>query len=124
MTFARAAGAEKQRILPLGDEGAGGQVEDQTAIDLRIEIEIEIVEGLLRVAEGGLLAPPLQEALAATGDSSETRHEIRSMGAMASAWAWRRRVSSTAAMPPSRNWRKARCNSIRFILVPPGFGFG
>src|ERR1017187_7619828 len=33
--------------------------------------------------------------------SSPTRHEIRSMGAMASAWACRSRVSSTTAMPPA-----------------------
>ena len=34
---------------------------------------------------------------------------------MGSACAWRSRVSSTAAMPPSRSWRKARSNSIRFM---------
>jgi hypothetical protein len=28
MTFASAAGAEKQRILPLSDKGAGGQIEN------------------------------------------------------------------------------------------------
>jgi site-specific recombinase XerC len=44
MTFARAAGAEKQSIFPLGDEGARGQIEDQTAVDLGIEGEIEIVQ--------------------------------------------------------------------------------
>src|SRR5713226_4968478 len=47
--------------------------------------------------------------------SSEIRQEIRSMGAIASAWACRKRVSSTAAMPPSRNCRKARLISIRFL---------
>src|SRR6266853_3898094 len=49
--------------------------------------------------------------------SSETRHEIRSMGAIASAWAWRNRVSSTAAMPPSRSWRSARSSSMRFMVI-------
>ena len=43
------------------------------------------------------------------------------MGAMASAWAWRRRVSSTAAMPPSRSCLRARSSSIRFILYLLGF---
>src|ERR1039457_626752 len=51
--------------------------------------------------------------------SSPTRHEIRSMGAMASAWACRSRVSSTTAMPPSRSCRNARSNSIRFMLRSP-----
>ena len=78
MTFARAAGAEKQSIFPLGDEGARGQVEDQTAIHLGIESEIEIVQRLLRVAEGGLLAPPLQQPLAATHEliGDQTRNQI------------------------------------------------
>src|SRR5260370_14579221 len=49
--------------------------------------------------------------------SSETRHEIRSMGAIASAWAWRNRVSSTAAMPPSRSWRSARSSSMKFMVI-------
>src|SRR6202051_4269793 len=55
--------------------------------------------------------------------SSATRHEIRSMGAMASACAWCSRVSSTAAMPPSRSCRNARFNSIRFMLALLGFVF-
>src|SRR5215472_16646163 len=78
MTLARAAGAEKESIFPLGNEGARGQVEDQTAVDLGIEGEIEIVQRLLRVAEGGLLAPPLQQALAATGEliGDQTRDQI------------------------------------------------
>src|SRR5208282_4909490 len=55
--------------------------------------------------------------------SSEIRQEIRSMGAMASAWACSKRVSSTAAMPPSRNCRKARLISIRFMGWLRGFLF-
>src|SRR5664279_2467112 len=49
--------------------------------------------------------------------SSLTRHEIRSMGAIASVCAWRSLVSSTPAMPPSRSCRNARSNSIRFMLA-------
>src|SRR5271170_8506249 len=49
--------------------------------------------------------------------SSETRHEIRSMGAIASTWAWCNRVSSTAAMPPSRSWWSARPSSMRFMVI-------
>ena len=45
----------------------GGQVEDQTAIHLRVEGEVEVVQRLLRVAEGGLFAPPLQQPIAAPG---------------------------------------------------------
>ena len=38
--------------------------------------------------------------------SSDTRQERKSMGAIGSAWACCRRVSSTAAMPPRRSCRK------------------
>src|SRR5580704_17608056 len=65
MAFAGAAGAEKQRVFALPDEGAGGQIEDQAAIHLRVETEVEIIKSSLRVAEGGLLAPPLQQTIAA-----------------------------------------------------------
>src|SRR5579885_293648 len=51
-----------------GDEGASGEVEDQAAIHFLVEVEVEVVEGLLGVAELGLLFPPLQQALAATGE--------------------------------------------------------
>jgi hypothetical protein len=47
MTLARAARAEKERVLPPADERAGGQVEDETAVDLRVEGEVEVVESLV-----------------------------------------------------------------------------
>jgi hypothetical protein len=68
MTFARTAGAEKQCILAPGDESPGGQVEYQTAVDLGIESEIEIVEGLLRVAKSGLFSASFEKSLAATSE--------------------------------------------------------
>src|ERR1700675_898625 len=49
--------------------------------------------------------------------SSETRQAIRSIGAIGSAWAWRSRVSSTVAMPPSRSCRSACCSSMTFIFL-------
>jgi hypothetical protein len=106
MTLARAAGPEEQRVFALADEAAGGQIEDQTAIHLRIEGEVEVVERSVGVAKAGLLAAAFQQAVAAPRQFIATRHEIRSIGAMGSACAWRKRVSSTAAMPPSRSCRK------------------
>ena len=50
------------------DEGSGGQVEDQTAIHLLVEVEVEVVEGPLRVAKLGLLGPALQQTIAATSE--------------------------------------------------------
>jgi len=53
-------------------------------------------------------------------NSSETSVASRSIGAMGSACACCRRVSSTAAIPPRRSWRRLRCSSLRFILGSPG----
>jgi hypothetical protein len=39
----RSAGSEKQCVLAFVDEGAGGEVEDQTPIHLGIEGEVEVV---------------------------------------------------------------------------------
>ena len=82
--LARAAGAEKQRIFPLGKERARGQVKDQAAIHLRIEGEVEVVQRLVHVAERGLFAPPVEQSFAApgqlvgdqTGDQIDRRHRF------------------------------------------------
>ena len=50
------------------DEGAGGQVEDQTAIHLLVEVEVEVIEVLLRIAKLGLLGSSLQQAITATSE--------------------------------------------------------
>jgi hypothetical protein len=68
VTFAGARRTEKQGVFVTGDEGAGRQIEDQAAIHLLIEGEVEVVEGLLGVAELRLLCPSLQQALAAPGE--------------------------------------------------------
>jgi hypothetical protein len=71
-------GPEKQCIFALADEGAGGQIEDQTTIHFRIESEVEVVQRSVRVAEGGLLAPSFQQAIAALGQfvADQARDQI------------------------------------------------
>jgi hypothetical protein len=120
MTLARAGRAQKQSVLMAANEGTPEQLEDQTAIHLGIEGEIEVVQGLERIAKGGLLAPAFEQPVGApaefighqTGDQVPgapwTRPEPE-----------RRRVSSTAAIPPRRNCLGARFNSTRFILSSP-----
>ena len=66
MTLPAAGWTEKQSVFMAGDEGAGGQIEDQTAIHLLVEIEVEVVEGPLWIAKLGLLAPSFQQSVAAT----------------------------------------------------------
>ena len=46
MAFAASAWAQEQRIVALGKEATGGEIEDQAAVHLGIEGEIEVVERL------------------------------------------------------------------------------
>src|SRR5271170_8105739 len=67
VALAGTAGAEEQRVFALSDEGAGGQIEDQAAIHLRVKTEVEIIQSSLRVAERCLLTPPFQQTVTAPG---------------------------------------------------------
>src|ERR1035441_10200429 len=67
MAFPRSTWTHEQGVFPLADEGTGCQVKHQAAIHLRIEGEVEVVQLLVRVAECGLLAPAIQQSLAAAG---------------------------------------------------------
>src|ERR1700733_652135 len=61
MTFARPARPEEQNVLALVYEGRGGQIENQTAIDLGIECEVEVVKAPVGIAESCLFATALQQ---------------------------------------------------------------
>jgi hypothetical protein len=67
--------------------GAGSEIKDQAAIHLAIEVEVEIVECLLRIAKLACLRRRSSSRSLRLVNSSETRQESKSMGAMASAWA-------------------------------------
>jgi hypothetical protein len=51
---------EEQRVLAPSDPAGSGQIEDKIAVHLRIELEVEIVELLVCVAELRLLVAPVQ----------------------------------------------------------------
>jgi len=63
MTLARAARPEKQRVFPLANEGACGQIEDQAAVHLRVEGEVEAVERSVGVPKAGLFAATFEPAV-------------------------------------------------------------
>jgi hypothetical protein len=65
MTLAGAGRAEEQAVLVLGDEAAGGEFEDEAAIERPSEVEIEGVEGLAHVAEAGLFEAAVEQAVLA-----------------------------------------------------------
>ena len=48
MALAGAGRAEEEPVLVLGDEAAGGELEDEPAIELPVEVEIEGVEASCR----------------------------------------------------------------------------
>src|SRR5712691_7906096 len=78
MTFPRPWWAEKERVFPVRDEAAGGQLVDQRPIHLLVEIEIEGIERAIRIAKARQFMPTLEQAVLSpqqlVGD--EHRHEI------------------------------------------------
>jgi hypothetical protein len=57
--------APKEGVLVTLDKRAGRQVEDQAAVHLGVEVEVEVVEVFLRIAKLGLFAPAFQQAVTA-----------------------------------------------------------
>jgi hypothetical protein len=47
----------------LGDPARGGELEDEGAVHLLVEVEVERVQALVAVAEAGLLEAPGEEAI-------------------------------------------------------------
>jgi hypothetical protein len=57
VALAGSAGAQKQGVFALADERARGEIEDQTALEVGIEVEVKIIERAIWIAEAGLFAP-------------------------------------------------------------------
>src|SRR2546428_1325282 len=68
MTLARARRAEEDDVLARHEEAAGGEREDEVAVHLLVEGEVEAVEGLVGIAKLGLLEPAGEEAIGAAGE--------------------------------------------------------
>jgi hypothetical protein len=69
---------EKEGVFATADEGGGRQIEDEGAIHLLVEIEIEAVERLAGIAEAGLLVASVTEPVLSTLQfvADEHRDEI------------------------------------------------
>jgi hypothetical protein len=116
VALAGAGAAEEERVLPLGDEAAGGELEDEGPVHLLVEVELEGVEGLPGVAEAGVLDPALEQPVLALEQLvlDEGREKVdrgQRLGL---------RPSSPTAMPEQRSWRRARCSSTSVMRGPPG----
>src|SRR5882757_11424440 len=78
MALAGAWRPEKQRVLVLGDEVTGGELVDGPAVHLLVELEVEVVEGLVRFAEVSVLRASLEQAIGATSEliGDEHGHQV------------------------------------------------
>ena len=65
VTFARPAWPKKESVFAPVHEPAGRQIEDQTAIPLRVEAKVEIVRSAIGIAESGFFSTALQESIRA-----------------------------------------------------------
>src|ERR1019366_5351352 len=85
MTLAAPRRTKEQGIFTLSDPVRGSQFEDQIAIHPGIELEVEVVQALVRIAELRLFVASLQEPLATAGqlirdqrgDQVDGRHVLR-----------------------------------------------
>jgi hypothetical protein len=66
MAFAGAGWTKKKCIFAARDERGRRQIENQAPIHLLVEVEIEVVEGHLRIAKLCLFPAPFQQSVAAT----------------------------------------------------------
>src|SRR3989442_15379109 len=60
VAFPRPWWPKKERVFPLRDETAGGELVDQRPVHLLVEIEIEGIERAIRITEASLLMPALE----------------------------------------------------------------
>ena len=82
MALAGAGRAEEERVLALLDEAGGGEVVDQRAIHLLVEIEIKAVERAVGIAKARLLVPAREQpVLPALQFVARRASETRSSGA-------------------------------------------
>ena len=65
VALARAGRPVKQAVFVLGHEAAGGELEDEAAGYLLVEVKVEGVEGLPTVAEAGLRDAAVEEPILA-----------------------------------------------------------
>ena len=78
VTLPGAGRAEKEHVFALCDEARGRQLVDERPIHLLVEIEIEGIEGAVRITEARLFVPPLEEPVLSAQElvGDEHRHEI------------------------------------------------
>src|ERR1051326_9020461 len=70
MTLARTRRTGEQGVLVSGDEVGGGEVKDEAAVHLLVEVEVEVIECLLWITKLGRLSATIQQ----TGQCDDAIH--------------------------------------------------
>src|SRR5207253_3127451 len=111
VALAGAGRAEEEGIGVLGDPAGGGQLEDEGAVHLFVEVEVKGIEPLGGVAEARLLQAPFEEPILPADELvlDEAREEID--GGQLLGLRLEQADLQPAAMPEQRSWRRARCSS-------------
>jgi len=65
VALAGAGRPEEESVFALAHEAGGGELVDESAVHLLVEVEVEAVERAVGVAEAGLLGAPLEETVLA-----------------------------------------------------------
>ena len=85
MTFASAGWTEEECVFVASDERGCRQIENQASIHLFVEVEVEVVEGSLRITELRLFSSPLEKSVGSahefvryqTGEEVDGCHRLR-----------------------------------------------
>src|SRR5215471_14004796 len=65
MTFSRSRGTQEKAVFMASYEGRVGEIKHQAPIHFRIKGEVEAIQGLVLVAESGLLFSALEQTISA-----------------------------------------------------------
>jgi hypothetical protein len=78
MALAGAWRSEEEDVLTLGDEARGGELVDERAIHLAVEIKVKGIERALGIAKSGELVTAFEQAVLAPAEfvGDERGHEI------------------------------------------------
>jgi hypothetical protein len=115
MALPGAGPAKEQSVGMLGNPARGGELEDEGAVHLLVELEVEAVQALADVAEAGLLEATIEQAILAADEFVLDEAGEETDGGQLLGLSFEEAASRLTAMPEQRSWRRACCSSITFM---------
>src|SRR5262249_18309918 len=80
MALAGAGWAEEEAVFPLTDEACRGELVNERAIHLLVEIEVKVIEGAIRIAEPRQLVATFEEPVLSPAWFARTRAQPKLEG--------------------------------------------